>query len=233
MYLSEWMKTRSWEPKDELPPGEYKWWVAGWNRMGMGPWSSGMSFTIRSLVPDPPTLLSPANATRLYATDSQTFEWEAADGATWYHIWINRNGQQHGNTWLKETSYTPDVALSGGSYEWWVRSCNAHGISPWSTSSTFRYLVPDASSVSHPVNGDSHVVSRPQFAATFAAEASWYMFLIYKDGGFYTEQWVPASSRTWTPNNDLPVGNYQAWVRTWNSSGFGRWSPGVSFRVSP
>lgn len=232
-YLSKWMQTRSWEPEDELSPGEYRWWVMGWNRMGEGPWSSGMSFTIRSLVPDVPTLLSPASGTRLYAGDSQTFEWEAADGATWYHIWINRNRQQHGNTWTQDTSYTPTVALSGGNYEWWVRSCNAHGISPWSTSSTFRYLVPDASSVSQPVAGDQYVVRRPPFVATAAAEASWYMFLIYKDGAFYTEEWAPHSTRTWTPDTDLPTGNYQVWVRTWNASGFGGWSSGVFFRVHP
>ena len=232
-YLSKWMNTRSWEPEYALPPGEYKWWVAGWNRMGMGPWSSGTSFTVPSLVPDAPDLLSPASGTRLYAGDSQTFEWEAADGATWYHIWINRNRQQHGNTWTQDTSYTPTAALSGGNYEWWVRSCNAHGISPWSASSTFRYLVPDASSVSQPSAGDQFVVRRPAFVATAAAEASWYMFLIYKDGGYYTEKWAPDSTRTWTPNYDLPLGNYQVWVRTWNASGFGGWSSGVFFRVHP
>lgn len=54
--------------------------------------------------------------------------WQTSTNATWYQIWINRNGAMYQTKWIEggaTTSYAVD--LPSGTYQWWVQSYNIDG----------------------------------------------------------------------------------------------------------
>jgi CSLREA domain-containing protein len=73
-----------------LPDGTYYWRMFGVNEYGSGPTSPVRTFTIDTVSPSIPTLLSPANG-ELINDRTPTVTWEAVDGAVTYRIQIARD----------------------------------------------------------------------------------------------------------------------------------------------
>jgi hypothetical protein len=145
-YMDQWMAgTTSWTPTFGLPGGTYTWWVHPWNEVGYGPWSAGSGFTIQTAVPGALTLVSPSGNGAPGST--QRYTWRADTAATWYELYVLRNGSAVGDKWytltdsvLASTTGNFVVDLSGhtsGNYQWWVRGWGPDGLGLWSGSLTF------------------------------------------------------------------------------------------------
>jgi hypothetical protein len=84
------------------------------------------------------------------AGSTQRYTWKADAAATWYELYVLRNGSAFGDHWYTLTDSVVDSAtgnfavdMSGhtsGSYQWWVRGWGPDGVGPWSGNLSF--LVP-------------------------------------------------------------------------------------------
>ena len=170
-------------------------------------------------------------------TSRPTFTWPATSGATWYEIFIRKEGSWQWSTWVqKDTSWSPDWSFDSGSYEWWVRGWSMNqGEGEWSAGTSFEVLegqepVPTAPSG---IVGEG----RPQFTWDGVGWASWYEIFIRKEGSWdWPGNWVQTST-SWLPTYQdqpysLPSGNYEWWIRGWSiDTGYGEWSSGMSFTI--
>ena len=57
--------------------------------------------------------------------------------------------------------------------------------------------------------------------------ATWSQIWIQHNGQDYLSEWVQGNE--WLCDQDLPAGQYNWWVRTWNSDGLSLWSDGAAF----
>ena len=231
-YWEGWVEEATWTPGWDMTdyPGNYEWWVQTWGPGGYGPWSGSLSFTIAGQEPpDTTTLRSPSDT----VTEARpTFTWDAVDGATWYQIWINRNGAVHWHKWMQETTWRPwwDMTDYPGNYGWWVQTWGPGGHGPRSSSLSFTIAEagpPGAARLRTP-NGTVGV-GDVSFTWDLVDGATWYHFWLNKDGAAYDSTWLKGeTTRTLT----LTTGQYGYWVRTWGPGGYGSWSEGLSFAVS-
>jgi hypothetical protein len=146
-YLDQWLQgTTNWVVTSGLPGGAYTWYVRPWNEIGYGSWSTNFTFTIQTAVPGALTLVSPSGSTA--AGSTQRYTWKADAAATWYELYVLRNGSAFGDHWYTLTDSVVDSAagnfavnVSGhtsGSYQWWVRGWGPDGMGAWSNNLTFQ-----------------------------------------------------------------------------------------------
>jgi hypothetical protein len=229
-YATQWIignTSTNWTPSADLEPGSYTWQVQGWSPFGYGTLSSVRSFDTSGLIPNGTTGHSP---TGLQATARPTFTWDAVADSTWYQLWFNRNGTKYLTIWVPGTSttnWTSPTNMPMGSYVWWVQSWNKYGYGPWSASNTF--TVPDfRPGASTPLSPTGNVVLntfRPEFVWTQVATSGWYQVWLNRNGGKHIAFWQEGTASTnWTSPTNMPAGNWQWWVRTWNTFGYGPWS---------
>ena len=146
-YLDQWVKgTTNWVATTGLAGGTYTWWVHPWNAAGYGPWSTSFSFMIKTTLPGKVTLVSPSGS--VAAGSTQRYTWKADPAATWYELYVVRNGSAFGDHWYTLTDSVVDtttgsfvVDLSGhstGTYQWYVRGWGPDGLGIWSSNLTFQ-----------------------------------------------------------------------------------------------
>jgi hypothetical protein len=143
--IDEWVARGGQEiNRDGLFYGDYTWYLRTWNQDGYGPWSAGIPFFFGY-----PTGMSPTGI----VTDPQpTFRWDYVSGATWYRIWISKDGAPFFSQWLKafsdladpaNPSFTPPIELPQGSYRWYIRVYGPlKGSGVWSQAAEFERVVP-------------------------------------------------------------------------------------------
>lgn len=206
-HYSQWVQGTSWTPSWDMQsyPGNYEWWVDTWGPSGAGAWSSGLKFQIRP-----------------------TFTWAAQNGATWYRLWIDKDGQYYYSLWLQGTSYTPWWDLPAGNYQWWVQPWGPSGYGSWSSAGSFN--IASAGTATPQAPAGTVTQARPTFTWTEGSGATWYRLWIQKDGQYYYSQWQQSTS--FTPWWDLATGAYQWWVQTWGPAGYGSWSSAASFTIN-
>ena len=224
-YYSKWYQATSFTPTWALAPGEYTWAVRTWNEVGMGDWSETAAFSIEAHIPDPPTSMLPAGA--IYRA-RPLFRWDDMEHADWYQLIVQRSGKSVVNTWIEtESQYRPpeDEALRYGKYAWWVRGWGIDGMGAWSEGVEFDYgvLQPNA-----PLG--EIATRRPDFTWEALFDAEWYQIWIGRHGEHYYDLWLP--SPTWSPDWDLPDGEYEWYVRAWNERGTGPWSEAGTFALT-
>jgi hypothetical protein len=146
-YADQWVQgSTNWVATSGLPGGTYTWYVHPWNAAGYGPWSTNFTFTIPTAVPGALTLLSPSGA--MAGGSPQRYTWTADAAATWYELYVLRNGSTFGDQWYPLTNSVVDSATgnfavdvdghSTGTYQWWVRGWGPDGLGAWSTNLTFQ-----------------------------------------------------------------------------------------------
>jgi hypothetical protein len=126
-----------------------------------------------------------------------SFTWSAMASATWYQIWINRNGQTYETRWVSgATTWTPSVnGLPGGSYQWWVRPWSpATGCGAWAgpASFTISTAVPGELTQIAPeeVQADRDLTYRWQKDEN----ATWYRLFVGRGGaGIWHDKWFELS----------------------------------------
>ena len=92
------------------------------------------------------TLLSPSGS--VAASSTQRYTWKADVAATWYELYVARNGSPFGDHWYTLTdsvvdtatgNFAVDVSVHGtGTYQWYVRGWGPDGLGTWSSSMTFQ-----------------------------------------------------------------------------------------------
>ncbi len=226
-----------WTIPEELPAGDYAFWMRGWNsNQGLGSWNTTPgTFRIFIPVPQAVTLLAPNGEQR--DTDL-TFTWEKDADATYYQVHIQRGAQQAYQRW-HEMSGTGTAALSltgfveGSTYSWWVRPWGPGGLGEWSDAMTFNIRSPETAEMPVLVSPSGQIASRqPIFSWERADHASWYRIYVQNrdTGQPAVDGWVESNSAT--SSQDLPLGNYRWWVGSWNPV-LGRtvWSEPLDFTI--
>jgi hypothetical protein len=146
-YLDQWVEgVTNWVPTSGLPGGSYTWYVYPWNEVGYGLLSTNFTFTIQTAVPGALTLLSPSGGVASGST--QRYTWKADPAATWYELYVSRNGSVFCDKWYTLTnsvvdSATGDFAVDvdghdSGTYQWYVRGWSPDGLGPWSDGLNFQ-----------------------------------------------------------------------------------------------
>lgn len=227
-YYRKWLHQTgtSWTPDWDLRGGSYSWWIRAWGETpGLGAWTRGGSFDITVETPSGASLVAPCGT---LTTNQVTFSCQTVTNATWYYIWVNKDDSTYLRKWVaKDPTYTV-AELPFGDYDWWVRTWNPDGYGPWSSPQSFTY----GSSTPVAPQGTLDSERLPQFSWTEVEEAEWYHVWLNKDGVKYEAKWIKASTN-WSPEAELPGGDYAWWVRTWSSErGHGPWSSGAEFSIA-
>jgi len=170
------------------------------------------------------TLTAPAGS----LSDSQpVFSWDAVPNATWYKVWIERNGETYVKEWVQaSTTWQPAANLPDGDYTWWVKTWNAEGNGPWSAPGAFQIAgnIPGAPGATTPISPSGLITNpQPTFSWNAVTNATWYKVRIDKDGAEYSADWIEGST-SWQPAEALLPGIYTWWVKTWGPDGTGPWS---------
>lgn len=131
-----WLEgTTAWTPAEDLAEGPYTWWIRTWNPDGSGPWSPAAQMQIPSLRPEASTPLSPSGTA---GSRRPTFTWSAVDRATYYYLYISRDGTKYYPKWIKgDTTFTPTWDMASGGYTWWIQTYGDYGRGPWSSGVSF------------------------------------------------------------------------------------------------
>jgi hypothetical protein len=242
--------TCSVEPASALTSGEHRWFVQTWNSTGYGSWSAGLNFTVSGTLPSLPgaaTLVSPNSST---ADTTPTYTWNEVSGATWYFLWVNGPS---GNTLLKQwfqastactagtCSATPTTTHGSGTHRWWVQTWNSAGYGPWSSGLSFNVTPPSLPGAATLVSPNTNTNdSTPTYTWNAVSGATWYFLWVNGPSGTpLLKQWFQASTActvgtcSATPATSHSSGTHRWWVQTWNSAGYGPWSSGLTFQVTP
>jgi len=217
-------------------PGAYQWWVRGWSPDGLGPWSSAGGFTIGAVA-----LVTPSNSAILQTRRPQ-LSWSQSDpAATWFHLWINRDGSKYLDQWIEgTTNWTASTDMSGGDYAWWVQAWSPAGYGPWSTNSTFtiQTAVPNTIALISPA-GSATATATQRYTWNADPAATRYELYIIRNGSLLLDQWFSlTNSVVDSATGDFAVdvtaggpGAYLWYVRGWSPDGLGAWSDAMSFQT--
>jgi len=120
---------------NKLKDGKYYWRVRAINTLNeKGAWSKVRAFTVDTVAPTPPALVSPLNNSTV--NEIPTFFWTQVTGKKYYHIEISKTSTFTNLVEFKSSLtvwyYTPP-SLADGTYYWHVRVSDAAGNwSKWS-----------------------------------------------------------------------------------------------------
>ena len=94
-------------------------------------WSNPWTFTMDTVVVNPPTLLTPAD--NVCSSDTTPdFDWQDEPGAATYQLQVDNSGDgfpspEINPIALATSSYTPVVTLAAGLYSWHVKGVSTLG----------------------------------------------------------------------------------------------------------
>lgn len=183
-----------------------------------------------------------------------TYTWNAVSGSTWYFLWVNDSSGNPIQQWYTASqagcvdgsgtcSVTPGTTLANGSAVWWVQTWNSFGDGPWSNGKSFNVDAsgtPPAATLQYPTGTISETT--PEYYWDAVPGATWYYLWVNDSTGNRIKQWYTSSQAgcasgngvcTVSPGTALADGNGTWWVQTWNNAGYGPWSSGKLFTVTP
>ncbi len=163
-----------------------------------------------------------------------TFAWPEVPLATWYKLWLTRDGQGYHQQWVQgTTTWVPSQALRSGAYRWWVQPWSpVYGYGAWSDAADFAmaWMLPAALVQIGP--------SGPQTETTLEyrwqkdAYATWYRLWTGRvGGGTFHDQWYPMSGtgEAVVSVSQHRSGDYTWWVAGWSPDGTGPWAGPMAF----
>jgi hypothetical protein len=221
--------------------GSSQWRIKSSNSAGYGPWSTDMSFTVRSS--GQASLGSPSGT---ISDPTPTYTWNAVTGATWYQLYVNDAMGNRIKQWYPAAdlgcpdgtgtcSITPTLDVVG-SCQWWIQTYSRAGYGPWSTAGSFTAPSPQAPDAATP-GSPSADTTTPTYTWNAVSGATWYQLYVNDAMGNRIKQWYPAADLgcpdgtgtcSITPTLDV-VGSCQWWIQTYNRVGYGPWSIAGSF----
>ncbi len=221
---------------DPLPDGVYRAWVKGFNSVGeSSAWSDFVEFTIDAPIPVAPVITAPIPVT---TNVNPRIVWTPVEAAAKYDLWVNNLTTGTGQYIRREnisrlTPYYDPPALPQGSYLAWVRAANGNNeFSPWSAGYSFTVDVlppgtPKMLGPTGPVVNLTITTSNPTFKWTAVDRAVKYDLWVNNvtTGQFQIIREKNIIGTEYLALNNLPQGNYRAWVRGINSANeVGEWS---------
>lgn len=231
--------------------GTYTAWIRAVNGNGdPSIWSQPLVFTVDVLPPNRTRMTGPtaSDGSSLITTLNPTFEWEAADRAVRYDLWVNNLStaeyQIVRRDDITDLSFTSLSDLTQGNYRAWVRGINSAGeVAPWSQAYSFVIDEPTplkptiVAPVSNPAG--SVDVANPTFVWEIDTDAPAYEFELYlvdsQTGDrslLLSETGLTEKSYTVPNNSRLSERTYIARVRGVNNSGdVGNWSDELRIRI--
>ncbi len=213
--------------EDALPWGAYRWWVRAWNADGYGPWSDVGEFDVPHGLPDASLPLSP---TGMHEGQDVTYAWNGDADATWYNLWISREGLTWQSRWVftgASTGLVTEMVQNHafGHYTWWIRGWGPDGYGPWSSAGDFTYgLASLLRPTGRLATGESQL-----FSWTGSSDIPWYHLWVTRDDLRYTDLWVQTTNHAFAAR--LPYGDYRWWVQAFKNNQSGAWSDAAAFQV--
>jgi predicted outer membrane repeat protein len=195
-------------------------------------------------VPSAATLVLPNGN---IATNAPTYTWNEVSEVTWYYLWVNGPSGNVIKQWYTSAqancngstcSVTPSTDLSSGAHTWWIQTWNSAGYGPWSSGMNFTPTPPGKAALVSP--SGSIGSTTPTYTWNEVSGATWYYLWVNGPSGNVIKQWYNAaqagcngSTCSVTPSTILSNGAHTWWIQTWNSVGYGPWSTGMNFTISP
>lgn len=211
-----------------LSAGNYKWWVRAWSPAGYSNWSAPMTFSVDKLLPEAPIINPASNLSSFNLGDGlPKLSWQSAKNATWYQVWINKDGKTFHRKWVKaEDGVSYEVDLGAGSYAWWVQAYNPDGVSAWTYGGNFAVNGAKPGKVTLIGPNSTSLVAGNDVLLEWAKlnYATWYRLWINKDGVKYFDGWLKGGGTTSYLLPSAESGSYKFWVIGWNPMGYGAWS---------
>jgi secreted trypsin-like serine protease len=228
-----------------LGGGAHTWYIQTWNPAGYGPWTPGKAFS--TTIPPAPGAANLVSPNGNITDTTPTYTWNAVSGASHYYLWVNA---PTGNGFIKQWYLATNVcsggtcsvehptALKGGAHAWYIRTWNSTGYGPWSAAMNFMVNPPGAATPGSP-NGNI-IDTSPTYTWNVVAGAThYYLWVNAPSGNGFIKQWYLATnvcsggtcSVTPAPNHAL--GAHTWFLRTWSSAGYGPWSSGQAFNITP
>jgi len=170
----------------------------------------------------------------LVMTRFPTFSWPTVAGATWYRLWIQRNGEAWRQPWVQgATTWQPTAAMPGGNYRWWVQGWSAgDGYSPWSVAAAFSIPFAPPGWLSQLAPSGPQPGTSLDYRWMKDANATWYRLWIGRTGaGVWHDQWfaMTGTGEAVVPLGGHPQGEFSWYVQGWGPDGSGPWAGPMAF----
>ena len=218
------------------------WRVRAVNAYGeSGDWSETWSFTVDTIAPDVPVLISPENGIDAYGTPD--FEWNVSEGASVYQFEYNSSSDPESYIYrsdeLELVSHTPPDMTVENTYYWFVRAGDLAGNwSGWSDPFTVTvHEIPPTPSIpalDSPTHKSAINDATPDLVWSAVEGDVSYHVQIAADSAFTAviEEQEDISETTFTVSALLADGIYYWRVRAMNIAGiYGGWSAGWFFTL--
>jgi len=224
-----------------LADGVYRVWVKAYNAIGeASAWSESVDFTIRAPLAVAPTITGPVAVS---GNTSPRITWNAVSDAAKYDLWVDNLSTGAAqfirqSSISRQTPYFDATNLPQGTFRAWVRTANGNNVfSQWSLPYTFTIdiPVPSTPTMTAPTgtNGNGIVTTaNPTFRWTAADRAVKYDLWVNNitTGQAQIIRQTSLTTTEYVALNNLPQGNYRAWVRGINSANeVGEWSTALAF----
>ncbi|MHA1973957.1 MAG: hypothetical protein ACTSW1_13245, partial [Candidatus Hodarchaeales archaeon] len=143
-YIKDQIASTSHIVQTPLIDGTYYWRVRACDSAyDFGPVSSYRSFTVDTVAPSAPTLVSPYNNYRT-SSQSMSFDWNAVSGATQYQLKVYDSSDDEVYSYTtSNTDHDIPTTLSEDTYSWKVRAQDGAG--NWGSYSSERFFTIDLS----------------------------------------------------------------------------------------
>ncbi|MEN7550800.1 family 10 glycosylhydrolase [Rapidithrix thailandica] len=172
------------------PPGQTVWYgVSTIDRYGR---ESALSELLQVATPEAPVLLAPLADEPALAKEF-TFEWQAAPGASYYHLQVaeDANFQQlifeNARLEATEASGSPLNLDGNRTYFWRVRAGNIAGLGTYSEVRSFTTGFPAVPVITSPTQKEEFVSLTPEFTWQASEGATTYHLQLSKGGSIFSE----------------------------------------------
>jgi serine protease len=237
LYNSGWVNSpdsTTWtQTSDDLPWGNYRWWVRVWGPdCGYSPWSNPLDFDVGNCAGKP--------ILQAVADDNTqpTYDWSGSSGEwTWYNVEVKSltSGKFYNSGWKAgaDTTWSQLSELPLGTYQArvqvWHPVC---GYSEWSDPVEWTICCCCDKPVLQSV---ADLDDQPTYDWSGSiGEWTWYFVWVQNmsTGTTYSSGWKSGADTTWTQPSQLPCGIYKAWLQVWhNECGYSQWSDPVEWNV--
>jgi hypothetical protein len=215
----------------------YYWRVNASNVAGSSNWSSVWSFTTAPPPPSAPTPVLPANGATGVPT-SPTLTWNAPSGAASYNLQVSTASDFSSVvvnlSGMTSTSHTPSGLNVNTQYYWRVNAANTWGTSVYSSTFSFRTLLPVPSSpaLSSPATGAINLPRTVSFSWAAPPNAVSYHLQVSKISSFTPNVLDTTNITSLGASVTLDLNTTYYWrVSAINPSGEGAFSSARSFTI--